>query len=370
MIRAAILNAFNPELYKGGIETFILNLKALLEEHNISVYIHSISPEPNLPIRPFPLESFNKIVPAFLLNCFMMGRAFSRIEKDYDFVITNNFYGLGYFSPRIKSFAIYHSTHAGYADALKDWVSKKDYRNLKYFYGHLGDRLSGRGKIKIAVSQSVKDELEKHYKFKNVTVINHGIDTTFFKKIEETTPLRKKWDIHADAFVGIFAGRWEIGKGIDIIEEVIKLYPDIIWLLAIGLSECPLKGNNIRVIKDADRETLRELYSISDFMLLPSYYEGFGLVIIEAMACKLPVICTEVGVAKDLFRFDALRRLILPNCGKLELIKKINDRISFLKRDEIGKKEIINRGRTIIERDYNIDIWKKRMSIVLGLSNY
>lgn len=370
MTKAAIINAFNPETYKGGIETFILNLKALLEEHNISVDIHSVSPEPTLPVKPFPVKSLSKIIPEFLLNCFMFGRAFSKIEKDYDIVISNNFYGLGYFSPKVKSFNIYHSTHAGYADALKAKVPEKYYRDLKYFYGHLGDRLSGRGKIKIAVSHSVKAELEKYYKFNDITVINHGVDTDFYIKLNETTTLRKKRQVPEDAFVGIFVGRWEIGKGTDIMEEVIRLHPDIIWLLAIGPSDCPLeKYSNIRVIKNADKEALRELYSLSDFMLLPSYYEGFGLAIIEAMACKLPVICTEVGVAKDFLRFDALRRLILPNCGKPEIIEEINDRISFLKNSRHEKKEIVNTGRSIIERDYNIDVWGKRMTIALGFSS-
>ncbi len=341
MKRAAILSAFNPETCRGGIETFTLNLKALLADQNISADIHYLSPAPTLSVNLFPFKSLSKVVPDFLLNCFMLGRAFSKIEKDYDIVISNNFYGLGYFSPKVKSFNIYHSVHAGYADALKDFLSRKDYRILKYLHGYVGDYLSGRGKVKIAVSQGVRDEMEKYYKFKGIKIVNHGIDINFFKKIEEVTLLRKKWNIPPDAFVGLFVGRWEIGKGTDIMEEVIQLHHNIIWLLAIGPSDCPLeKYSNIRVIKNADKEALRELYSLSDFMLLPSYYEGFGLVIIEAMACKLPAICTKVGVAKDLFRFDALRRLILPNCGKLEIIKEINDRISFLKTFKKGNGEV------------------------------
>jgi len=369
MKRAAIITAFAPDIYKGGIETFIVNLRALLVRKNISVDIHYALPETTLLLNKSFIALPDKIIPRFMSDCFMLGRAFSRIEKKYDFVITNNFYGMGYFSPRIKSFNFYHSSHAGYADALKNILAHRNYRELKYIYGHIGDRLGGRGKMKIAVSNCVKAELEKYYGFRDITVVNHGIDTSFFSKIEDVLSLRKKWEISPDAFVGIYVGRWEPGKGIDTIESAFKLHPDVIWLLAIGNSECPLSSPNIRVIKDADRETIRELYSLSDFMLFPSCYEGFGLTIIEAMASKLPVICAEVGVAKDFLRFDALRKLILPNCGKLELIKEINDRISFLKNSSHEKKEIANTGRLIIERDYNIDEWEKRMTIVLGLSN-
>lgn len=372
MTRAAIINAFDPETYKGGIETFILSLKALLTERNIRVDTHSISPAPTLPVKPFPFKSLSKVVPEFLLNCFMSGRAFSEIEKDYDLVISNNFYGLGYYSPKVKSFNVYHSTHAGYADALRGKLPERDYRILKYLYGHLGDRLSGRGKAKIAVSSGVKDELERYYGFKNVSVVNHGIDTDFYKKIEDVKSLRRKWDISDNAFAGLFAGRWETGKGIDILEDVIKSRPDTIWLLAVGSSECHLSNlPNVRVIKDADKEAMRELYSLSDFMLFPSYYEGFGLVIAEAMACSLPVICTEVGVAKDLLRYPALKKLILPMQSNPEMVNKINDRISFLREKPDERTEITSRGRSIIERDYSMALWKDNMAAVLGLNpNY
>ena len=366
MTRAAIINAFDPEIYKGGIETFIGNLKELLVQHMLIVDIHYLVPQPTLTVKPFPVTFLHNKIPEFILNCFMMGRAFSKIDKTYDLVITNNFYGMGYFAPRARSFNIYHSSHAAYADALKGKISDSDCRDLKYFFGHIGDRMSGRRKYKIAVSPAVRKELQGYYGFKDVAVVNHGIDTTLFKKIEKTAPLRKKWDISSDAFVGIFVGRWEIGKGIDIMEAMINLHPEITWLLVTGPSECPLRCHNIKVIRDADKENLVELYSLSDFMLFPSYYEGFGLAIIEAMACKLPVICPEVGVAKDFLRFDALRRLILSS-SKSELIKEINDCISFLKNSRHEKKEIVNTGRLVIERDYNIDVWKKRMAIALGL---
>lgn len=367
MTRAAIINAFDPEIYKGGIETFILNLKSLLEECNISVDTHCASPKPTLTVEPFPVKSLSKVVPEFLLNCFMLGRAFSKIEKNYDIVISNNFYGLGCYSPKVKSFNIYHSTHAGYADALRGRVSGTDHRNLKYLFGHLGDRLSGRGKSIIAVSSSVKDELERYYGFKNVSIVNHGIDTDFYRRIDDVKSLRCKWDIPDDVFTGIFVGRWETGKGIDIIEDVIKLHPYITWLLVTGNSECPLTGyNNVKVIHDADKDALRELYSLSDFMFSPSYYEGFGLAVIEAMSCGLPVICTETGVAKELLKSDELRKLIIPLNGKADTVNRINNCIRLL-RDVTERKKMATLGREIVERDYNIDKWKSSMAAALGL---
>jgi glycosyltransferase involved in cell wall biosynthesis len=367
MTRAAILNAFDPETYKGGIETFILTLRDFLVERNFQVDIHCMSPSPTLKIDPFPIRPLIHKVPEFLLNCFMMGRAFSKIEKEYDLVISNNFYGLGYFAPKVKGFTIYHSTHAAYADALRSRLPEKDYRNLKYGYGYLGDWLSGRGKMKIAVSKTVRNELVRYYHFRKVDVVNHGIDTAFFRKMEGTSFLRKKWGIPPDSFVGIFVGRWEIGKGTDIMEEIITRDPGIVWIFVTGPSDCPLtESATLRVVRNTARGEMRELYSLSDFLLLPSYYEGFGLAIIEAMACELPVICTEVGVAKDLLEFDALRRFILPSLDKKEMVKEISHRIALL-RNGTESKELVTIGRSIVEGNYHLDIWKRRMAAALGL---
>lgn len=369
MTRAAILSAFNPEAFKGGIETFILNLSALLSERNIQVDTHFMSPTPSLKIEPFPLKTLKTRVPEFLLNCFMLGRAFSKIEKEYDFVISNNFYGLGYFSPRVKGFNIYHSTHAAYADALKGKLQEKDYRDLRYFYGYLGDWLSGRGKVKIAVSEAVRNELGRYYKYKEVQVVNHGIDTAFFRKMEKPSSLREKWRLPGDSFIGIFVGRWEIGKGIDIMEEVIRLHHDIFWILVIGPSECPLpETNRVRVIRNTDRADMRELYSLSDFMILPSYYEGFGLAIIEAMSCELPVICPQVGVAGDLPVRSTLQSLLIPSCPPKELHEEISHRIAFLKKNMSERAAIGTAGRSIIQKDYTLESWKRRMASALGLA--
>ena len=51
---------------------------------------------------------------------------------------------------------------------------------------------------------------------------------------------------------------------------------------------------------DVSDSGLRELYSKSDIFVLPSWVEGFGLPILEAMACECAVVSTEVGIAKEI----------------------------------------------------------------------
>ena len=59
---------------------------------------------------------------------------------------------------------------------------------------------------------------------------------------------------------------------------------------------------------------LTELYRDADAFLFPSSYEGFGLALVEAMAARLPIVTTRVGVAADALR-DRRSALFVPLRG-------------------------------------------------------
>ncbi len=51
-----------------------------------------------------------------------------------------------------------------------------------------------------------------------------------------------------------------------------------------------------------DHDDLPDYYRAADVLVLPSYYESFGLVVLEALACGTPVVATRVGVVEDIVR--------------------------------------------------------------------
>jgi len=57
-------------------------------------------------------------------------------------------------------------------------------------------------------------------------------------------------------------------------------------------------------------EELREAYQTADVFCLPSRYEGFGLTVLEAMACGTPVVCSNIGSLPDVA--DDAARLVDP----------------------------------------------------------
>jgi glycosyltransferase involved in cell wall biosynthesis len=67
----------------------------------------------------------------------------------------------------------------------------------------------------------------------------------------------------------------------------------------------------IRIIDRAPEEQLMAAYRTHDLMVLPSTYEGFGMVVVEAMSQRLPVVATPVGCAASLIE-DGRSGLLVP----------------------------------------------------------
>ena len=57
-------------------------------------------------------------------------------------------------------------------------------------------------------------------------------------------------------------------------------------------------------------EELRRTYQMADVFCLPSRYEGFGLTVLEAMACGTPVVCSNIGSLPEVA--DDAARLVDP----------------------------------------------------------
>ncbi len=53
--------------------------------------------------------------------------------------------------------------------------------------------------------------------------------------------------------------------------------------------------DEIRFVGAVPQEELPHFYSAADLMVVPSYYESFGLVAVESLACGTPVIASKVG---------------------------------------------------------------------------
>lgn len=67
----------------------------------------------------------------------------------------------------------------------------------------------------------------------------------------------------------------------------------------------------INIIPFIENRALPQIYLTHSVFVFPSFYEGFGMVIAEAMACGIPIITTEVGVAREWIK-DSINGIVIP----------------------------------------------------------
>jgi D-inositol-3-phosphate glycosyltransferase len=84
-------------------------------------------------------------------------------------------------------------------------------------------------------------------------------------------------------------------------------------------------GDVVAFLGKQDQDSLADYYAAAQAVIMPSYYESFGMVALEAMACGVPVIASEVGGLAFLVR-DGETGFHVPDrdpealCDKLQLL--------------------------------------------------
>ncbi len=141
---------------------------------------------------------------------------------------------------------------------------------------------------------------------KSFTVYN-GIDLDkFYNNKRNVDPIRNYYGITKTDFLFLNIGRLVPAKDqitlIIAFEKLTRVYPDVKLLivgegelkktLAEKIIDCSLTG---KVILAGAHTNVVDFYNAADCFVLSSIWEGFGIVLAEAMACELPVIGTNCG---------------------------------------------------------------------------
>jgi glycosyltransferase involved in cell wall biosynthesis len=166
------------------------------------------------------------------------------------------------------------------------------------------DLIAGRFADKIlAISDHTEEQLVESYRFaeRKVTMIPHGVDTERFHP--DAGPHSAP---DPELFTMLYVGRLGPRKGVDLaIESLAATEREDVELLVAGTGRheerlrelaCELGvEDQVRFLGFIPDEELPALYASSDLFVLLSTYEGYGLVLLEAMSCGTPVIGSDVG---------------------------------------------------------------------------
>ena len=145
-----------------------------------------------------------------------------------------------------------------------------------------------------------------------VSVVPCGVDTLRFRPMNRDR-VRCKLGLPENEPIVLFVGRIEPLKGIDVLIEAAAKVDGAFRVLVVGgdgkdaeriesltvlASVLGLK-ERITFMDAVPHAELPLYYNAADVCVVPSYYESFGLVALEAMACGVPVVASRVGGLKD-----------------------------------------------------------------------
>ena len=180
-------------------------------------------------------------------------------------------------------------------------------KTLREFY----DTVIGKGTLESAdlitcVSKHERDMLvsEIGVDEDNIKIIYNGINWNDWQILPDKNIFRKQYPDISEKFV-LFAGRLATNKGLsDLISAMDLVNQKAVDLVITGADmglgkqlekEALEKGVRMHRLGHIDDETYRSVLAAAEMLVLPSEYEAFGIVLLEAAAAETAVIGTNVG---------------------------------------------------------------------------
>jgi D-inositol-3-phosphate glycosyltransferase len=181
----------------------------------------------------------------------------------------------------------------------------------------------------IASTEKGKEDLITYYDAapEAISIIPCGVNLDLFRPIQRETA-RCHLGLNGESII-VFVGRIIPLKGIDSMLKAMTYLEGKqgIKFVVIGgddhsqaemqrlknLSRTLRIDESVIFLGSVKQETLPFFYSAADLCVVPSYYESFGLVVLESLACGTPVVATKVGCAESVIRYGETGYVVTDN---------------------------------------------------------
>jgi UDP-glucose:(heptosyl)LPS alpha-1,3-glucosyltransferase len=161
-----------------------------------------------------------------------------------------------------------------------------------------------------AVSGFLAHQLQRTFQRQSVRVIPNGVDADFLspaRRLALRSAARQHFALSAGEFVFLLIGNDFKNKGLGALLCALNKLPEFQWrLLVVGRDERALYDRLIREYGITDRVNflspspdVLQFYAAADAYVGPSLQDSFGMPVLEAMSCGLPVVCSSrAGVSE------------------------------------------------------------------------
>lgn len=197
----------------------------------------------------------------------------------------------------IKTIGIYHTdfTKEIFEISNDESLANLVERYINFFYNSIDEvKSTSKEYLEILRERGISNCIDVFYR---------GVDTEIFQPIYKLS--------EPNLITLIYAGRISKDKNIDFLMDIyfklLDLFSDIhIRLLLIGdgpykeKAETKYKHKRIKFLGRIKNKELTNYYNMGDLLVFPSTTDTFGMVVLEAQACGLPAIVSDIGGPKEI----------------------------------------------------------------------
>lgn len=365
----------------GGAQTYQYNLAIGLGKlgHEVLVLTGEIPDSLKLKVKDYTSPHFKvKRIPLFRESVKMKAPfrdvlidSFTILKKfDPDIIYSNGYIPCLLISIikdglRAKHVFSYHSTPELDVNKLVGiWPGKLDFElSIARFIFNQGSF-----NAYLACSNNYLNTVKKNInlKIKNAHRIYYGVDMKKFSF--EIKVKREKYGFSDKDFIVLCPVRLIERKGILDILKAISILKKSIPNIKLLIPTSKLSTNNefsqlvLKLIKDLKIENnvaikvdeftiddMPKVYALSDMMVLPSYSEGLGIVLLEAMSMKKPVLATDIAGVNEVVKHNKTGLLV-----PIKSSKKLASSIKLLYKDKNLKDRLVQNAYAMIEKEFEL----------------
>ena len=193
----------------------------------------------------------------------------------------------------------------------------------------------------IAVSNSLRRTVVEEYGADDdkITVIPNGVDVTRFAPIPQSEA-RDRLRLQREAPMVLYVGAITTSKGIGYLLRAYKLLlsgrSEPVQLILLGDGDYEQRArllaseldiaDSVTFVGKRSNEEIPLWMNACDLLVLPSLREGFGVVLVEAMACGKPLVATACGGPEDIVTPQT--GILVPPADEVALAQSLRDVLS------------------------------------------